>query len=52
MIRSASFKVFSTKKITTNSLAGSYASLEAILENSGCGIYVADMSKSEILYIE
>ncbi len=24
-----------TKKITTNSLAGSYASLEAILENSG-----------------
>lgn len=40
-----------TKKITTNSLAGSYASLEAILENSGCGIYVADMSKSEILYM-
>ena len=38
-------------KITTNSLAGSYASLEAILENSGCGIYVADMSKSEILYM-
>lgn len=50
MIRSASFKVFS-QKITTNSLAGSYASLEAILENSGCGIYVADMSKSEILYM-
>lgn len=40
-----------TKKITTNSLAGSYASLEAILENSGCGIYVVDMSKSEILYM-
>lgn len=41
-----------TKKITTNSLAGSYASLEAILENSGCGIYVVDMSKSEILYMK
>ena len=40
-----------TKKITTNSLAGSYASLEAILESSGCGIYVADPAKREILYM-
>lgn len=40
-----------SKKITTNSLAGSYASLEAILENSGCGIYVADTMRKEILYM-
>ena len=40
-----------SKKITTNSLAGSYASLEAILENTGCGIYVADILKQEILYM-
>ena len=29
-----------TKRITKNSLASSYASLEAILENVGCAIYV------------
>ncbi len=40
-----------TKKITKNSLASSYTSLEAILENSGCGIYVADPEKKKILYI-
>lgn len=31
------------KRITKNSLASSYASLEAILENVGCGICVRDM---------
>ena len=39
-----------SKRIAKNSLASSYASLEAILENAGCGIYVADMKKQTILY--
>lgn len=39
-----------SKRIAKNSLASSYASLEAILENAGCGIYVADMRKRSILY--
>lgn len=38
------------KRIAKNSLASSYASLEAILENAGCGIYVADMQRKELLY--
>lgn len=39
-----------TKRITKNSLASSYASLEAILENVGCGIYVLDPEKKVVLY--
>lgn len=38
------------KRIAKNSLASSYASLEAILENTGCGIYVADYHTRSILY--
>ncbi len=38
------------KRIAKNSLASSYASLEAILENAGCGIYVADYQTRSILY--
>lgn len=38
------------KRIAKNSLASSYASLEAILENVGCGIYVMDPEKRTILY--
>lgn len=40
-----------TKRITKNSLVGSYASLEAILENVGCSIYVADYEKKQVLYM-
>ena len=39
-----------TKRIAKNSLASSYASLEAILENVGCGIYVKDPASNTILY--
>ena len=39
------------KRIAKNSLAGSYASLEAILENVRYGIYVADYESKEVLYI-
>ena len=38
------------KRIAKNSLASSYASLEAILENVGCGIYVMDTQENTILY--
>ena len=38
------------KRIAKNSLASSYASLEAILENVGCGIYVMDTKENTILY--
>lgn len=38
------------KRIVKNSLASSYASLEAILENAGCGIYVVDYHTRSILY--
>lgn len=38
------------KKIAQNSLASSYASLEAILENIDCGICVRDPSDGKILY--
>lgn len=38
------------KRIARNSLASSYASLEAILENVGCGIYVEDPVSRNILY--
>jgi len=38
------------KRIAKNSLASSYASLEAILENVGCGIYVRDPKNARVLY--
>ncbi len=38
------------KRIAKNSLASSYASLEAILENVGCGIYVLDPENKKLLY--
>ena len=38
------------RRMAQTSLAGSYASLEAILENVGCAIYVVDYEKKEILY--
>lgn len=38
------------KRIAKNSLASSYASLEAILENVGCGIYVKDPVSEQLLY--
>ena len=38
------------KRIAKNSLASSCASLEAILENAGCGIYVVDYHTRSILY--
>ena len=38
------------KRIAKNSLASSYASLEAILENTGCGILVVDCNTRSILY--
>ena len=38
------------KRIAKNSLASSYASLEAILENVGCGIYVRDAKVGQVLY--
>lgn len=38
------------KRIAKNSLASSYASLEAILENVGCGIYVKDPIGGQLLY--
>ena len=39
------------KRIAKNSLASSYTSLEAILENTGCGIYVVDYHTNSILYM-
>lgn len=39
------------RKITKNSIASSYASLEAILENVGSGIYVTDKETNEILLV-
>lgn len=38
------------KRIAKNSLASSYASLEAILENVGCGIFVKAPGAQNILY--
>ena len=38
------------RRIAKNSLASSYASLEAILENVGCAIYVVDYDSEEVLY--
>jgi diguanylate cyclase (GGDEF)-like protein len=39
-----------TKRIQKNSLAGSYASLEMILDNVGSSIYVRDMQTGEVLF--
>lgn len=39
-----------SKRIAKNSLASSYSALEAILENVGTGIYVADEQKRQVLY--
>ncbi|SDB35220.1 diguanylate cyclase (GGDEF) domain-containing protein [Pseudobutyrivibrio sp. YE44] len=38
------------KKITANSLASSYSALEAILQNAGYGVVVADLQQKKILY--
>lgn len=38
------------KRITKNSLASSYAALDAILESVGCGIFVGSMQTAEVLY--
>lgn len=39
-----------SKRIAKNSLASSYASLEAILENVDCGICVRDPEEEKVLY--
>lgn len=39
-----------TKRIQKNSLASSYASLEAVLDNVACGIYVKDEATGQILF--
>lgn len=39
------------RRIVKNTLAGSYASLESILENVGCAIYVVDYDNEEVLYM-
>ena len=38
------------KRVTKNSLASSYAALDAILENTGCGICVCDQENHSILF--
>lgn len=40
-----------TKRIQKHSLASSYASLEAILDNVGSGIYVVDSETNDILFV-
>lgn len=40
-----------TRRIQKNSLAGSYASLEAILDNVGCGMYVCEKETNQILFV-
>lgn len=39
-----------TKRIQKNSLASSYASLEAVLDNVACGIYVKDEQTGQVLF--
>lgn len=39
------------RRTAKESLAGSYASLEAILENVGAAIYVVDYDRKEVLYM-
>lgn len=38
------------RKITTHSLAGSYKTLNAILEHTGCGVEVIDPARNHVLY--
>lgn len=38
------------RRLAQSSLSASYASLEAILENVGCAIYVVDYNRKEVLY--
>ncbi len=40
-----------TRRIQKNSLAGSYASLVAVLEHVGCGIYVKEVATDKVLFI-
>ena len=40
-----------TKRVQKNSLASSYESLETVLNNVGCGIYVCDKANGELLFI-
>lgn len=39
-----------SKRISQNSLSSSFASLEAILKNIGCGIFVEDLQTKDILF--
>ena len=39
-----------TRRIQKNSLAGSYAALEEILDNVGCAIYVTDQTTGRMLF--
>ena len=39
-----------TKRVTKNSLASSYAVLDAILDNTGCGVCVRNDENGELLY--
>lgn len=39
-----------TRRIQKNSLAGSYAALESILDNVGCSIYVTDKATDQMLF--
>lgn len=39
-----------TRRLQKNSLASSYASLETILDNVGCSIYVRDTQSKEVLF--
>ena len=44
------FQSILTKRIQKNSLAGSYETLETILDNVVCGIYVTDKNTGEVLF--
>ncbi|MDD3368723.1 MAG: EAL domain-containing protein [Lachnospiraceae bacterium] len=39
------------QRIQRNSLASSYESLEAVLDNIGCGVYVRDRETNEVLFL-
>ena len=39
------------RRIQKNSIAGSYASLVAVLEHVGCGIYVKELATDKVLFI-
>ena len=40
-----------TRRIQKNSLAGSYASLTAVLDHVGCGIYVKEINTGKVLFV-